>query len=103
MLRKSVGLFGLALMVVNTVACAQGGPSYSHIGDSLVSGIRLIDGLGNAPKENQDILIVDGNPLEDITVIGANSKWFDAEPPVQDVPPIRLIMKDGKVFKNTLR
>jgi imidazolonepropionase-like amidohydrolase len=50
-----------------------------------------------------DILIVDGNPLEDITVIGANEKWFDAEPRGQDVPSIRVIMKDGKVYKNTLR
>jgi len=50
-----------------------------------------------------DILIVDGNPLEDIMAIGANSKWFDAEPRGQDVPPIKLIMKDGKVFKNTLK
>jgi imidazolonepropionase-like amidohydrolase len=49
-----------------------------------------------------DILIVDGNPLEDIMAIGANSKWFDAEPRGQDVPPIKLIMKDGKVYKNTL-
>jgi len=49
-----------------------------------------------------DILIVDGNPLEDITVIGANEKWFDAEPRDQDVPTIRMIMKDGKIYKNTL-
>ena len=49
-----------------------------------------------------DILIVDGNPLEDIMAIGANDKWFDAEPRGQDVPPIKLIMKDGKVYKNTL-
>lgn len=49
-----------------------------------------------------DILIVDGNPLEDITVIGAREKWFDAEPREQDVPTIRVIMKDGKFYKNTL-
>ena len=36
-----------------------------------------------------DILIVDGNPLEDIMAIGANDKWFDAKPRGQDVPPIR--------------
>jgi imidazolonepropionase-like amidohydrolase len=50
-----------------------------------------------------DILIVDGNPLDDIAAIGANSQWFDAAPRGQDVPPIKLIMKDGKVFKNTLK
>ncbi len=49
-----------------------------------------------------DILIVDGNPLEDFTVIGANPKWFDAEPREQDIPTIRIIMKDGRIYKNTL-
>ena len=49
-----------------------------------------------------DLLIVDGNPLEDITTIGARDKWFDAEPRGQDVPSIRAIMKDGKFYKNTL-
>ncbi|WP_170357384.1 metal-dependent hydrolase family protein [Ruegeria arenilitoris] len=49
-----------------------------------------------------DILIVDGNPLEDITAIGAVDTWFDAEPRGQDVPSIRVIMKDGKFYKNTL-
>jgi len=49
-----------------------------------------------------DILIVDGNPVEDITVIGANEKWFDAPCHEQDFPTIRLIMKDGKIYKNTL-
>jgi imidazolonepropionase-like amidohydrolase len=49
-----------------------------------------------------DILIVDGNPLEDITVIGANSKYLDAAPREQGIKTIRLIMKDGKIYKNTL-
>ena len=49
-----------------------------------------------------DILIVEGNPLEDISAIGGNDKWFDAEPRGQDVPSIRVIMKDGKIYKNTL-
>ena len=49
-----------------------------------------------------DILVVDGNPLEDIMAIGANSKWFDAEPREADVPAIRMIMKDGVIYKNTL-
>jgi len=48
-----------------------------------------------------DILLVDGNPLEDITVIGAVDKWFDA-PPRDGVETIRIIMKDGVIFKNTL-
>jgi imidazolonepropionase-like amidohydrolase len=49
-----------------------------------------------------DILIVDGNPLEDITVIGGNPKYFDAEPRGEGIKTIRVIMKDGKVYKNTL-
>jgi imidazolonepropionase-like amidohydrolase len=49
-----------------------------------------------------DILLVEGNPLEDMTMIGANEKWFDAEPRGQDVMSINLIMKDGVIYKNTL-
>jgi len=48
-----------------------------------------------------DILLVDGNPLEDITVIGGNEKWFDAEPR-KGIETLRIIMKDGKIYKNTL-
>ena len=49
-----------------------------------------------------DILLVDGNPLEDISAIGGNPGWFNAEPRGEDVKNIRLIMKDGKIYKNTL-
>ncbi len=49
-----------------------------------------------------DILIVDGNPLEDIGVIGGNELWYDAEPRPRDIPTLRLIMKDGRIYKNTL-
>ncbi|MEE9175764.1 MAG: amidohydrolase family protein, partial [Thermodesulfobacteriota bacterium] len=49
-----------------------------------------------------DILLVDGNPLEDLTVIGASEKWFDA-PPREGVETIRLIMKDGVIYKNTIQ
>jgi len=49
-----------------------------------------------------DILLVDGNPLEDIAVIGGNKKWFDA--PVRDgIETMRIIMKDGMIYKNTLQ
>lgn len=49
-----------------------------------------------------DLLIVDGNPLKDITLIGGNEKWFDA--PVRDgIESMKLIMKDGVVYKNTLK
>ena len=49
-----------------------------------------------------DILIVDGNPIEDVTVIGAVDGWFSAPPRKAEVETIRVIMKDGKVYKNTL-
>jgi len=50
-----------------------------------------------------DILLVDGNPLKDITVIGGNSKLFDApDRKAGEIKTIRLIMKDGKIYKNTL-
>ncbi len=48
-----------------------------------------------------DLLLVDGNPLEDITVIGGSEKWFDA-PPRDGIATMRVIMKDGKIYKNTL-
>jgi imidazolonepropionase-like amidohydrolase len=50
-----------------------------------------------------DILIIDGNPLEDISVIGGNEKWFDADPEWKPIDTIQLIMKDGVIFKNTLQ
>ena len=50
-----------------------------------------------------DLLIVDGNPLEDITVIGGNDKWFDADPELKPIETINLIMKDGKIYKNTIQ
>jgi imidazolonepropionase-like amidohydrolase len=49
-----------------------------------------------------DILLVDGNPLKDITVIGGKNKWFSAEPRGPGIETIKLIMKDGKIYKNTL-
>jgi imidazolonepropionase-like amidohydrolase len=49
-----------------------------------------------------DILVVDGNPLEEISVVGGNPKWYDAEPRGPNIPTIRIIMKDGRIYKNTL-
>ena len=48
-----------------------------------------------------DLLLVDGNPLEDITVIGGNELWFEA-PERDGVETIRIIMKNGVIYKNTL-
>ena len=49
-----------------------------------------------------DILVLDGNPLKDLSVIGANPKWFDAEYRPNGVETIKVIMKDGKFYKNTM-
>ncbi len=49
-----------------------------------------------------DILIVDGNPLEDISVIGTGEEWFGAAPRPKSPETIRLIMKGGEIYKNTL-
>ena len=49
-----------------------------------------------------DILIVDGNPLEDITVLGGNKEWFNAKPRKRGIETIKLIMKNGTVYKNTI-
>jgi imidazolonepropionase-like amidohydrolase len=49
-----------------------------------------------------DILIVDGNPLEDLSVIGTQDRWFDGPDRPEGVETIRIIMKDGVIYKNTL-
>ncbi len=49
-----------------------------------------------------DILLVDGNPLEDITVIGGNTAWFDADPEWKPIETMNVVMKDGVIYRNTL-
>ena len=50
-----------------------------------------------------DILLIDGNPLEDITVIGGSKELFDApDRKAGEISTIDLIMKDGVIYKNTL-
>ena len=49
-----------------------------------------------------DLLVVDGNPLQDISVIGGQTAWFDAEPEWKPIETLKLIMKDGVIYKNTL-
>jgi len=49
-----------------------------------------------------DLLLVEGNPLEDITVIGGNTKWFDADPEYKLIPTIHIVMKDGKIYRNEI-
>jgi imidazolonepropionase-like amidohydrolase len=54
------------------------------------------------PGAYADLLIVDGNPLEDIGAIGGTDKWFDADPEWKPIETIRLIMLSGAIYKNTL-
>jgi imidazolonepropionase-like amidohydrolase len=50
-----------------------------------------------------DILLIDGNPLEDITLLGGTPDQFTAaDRQAGDIPAMVLIMKDGKIYKNTL-
>ena len=50
-----------------------------------------------------DILLIDGNPLEDITLIGGSKELFDApDRKPGEVPAMHLIMKDGVIYKNNL-
>ena len=62
------------------------------------------DGAIGAIEEGAyaDILIVDGNPLEDITVIGGNEVWMKSPLREGGIETMRVIMKDGKIYKNTL-
>ncbi len=49
-----------------------------------------------------DIILVDGNPLKDITVIGGTDKWFDADPEFKLIPTIHLVMKGGNIYRNEI-
>ena len=49
-----------------------------------------------------DLLLLDGNPLEDFSVVGASDKWLDSPPRPASPETIRIIMKDGVFYKNTL-
>lgn len=49
-----------------------------------------------------DILLLDGNPLEDFSVVGTGDQWFGADPRPESPETIKLIMKDGVIYKNTL-
>ena len=55
------------------------------------------------PGAYADILLIDGNPLEDITLLGASALMFEAsERQAGDIPAMDLIMKDGMIYKNEL-
>jgi imidazolonepropionase-like amidohydrolase len=51
-----------------------------------------------------DLLLVDGNPLKDIGVInGGYKEWYSQpDPATAPIKTIQVIMKEGKIYKNTL-
>ena len=49
-----------------------------------------------------DILLLDGNPLEDFSIVGTGDTWFGADKRPESPETIKLIMKDGVIYKNTL-
>jgi len=49
-----------------------------------------------------DLILVDGNPLEDITVLGGTDKWWDADPEYILIPTIQLVMKGGHIYRNEI-
>ncbi len=91
-------LFGNHAMLVAATSAAGELMSYSGKANPYLEGPLGVIREG----AYADILVVDGNPLEDISVIGGNEKWYDAEPRARDIPTIRIIMKDGVIYKNTL-
>ncbi|MHA3980954.1 metal-dependent hydrolase family protein [Halovulum sp. GXIMD14794] len=91
-------LFGNHSMLVAATSAAGELMAYSGRANPYLEGpLGVIEEGAYA-----DILIVDGNPLEDISVIGGSEKWYDAAPRPRDIPTIRMIMKDGEVYKNTM-
>ncbi len=56
---------------------------------TLLTNVHIFDGLNEARIENANVL-VEGNPVEDVTVL------------VDYANNIDLIMKDGVIYKNAL-
>jgi imidazolonepropionase-like amidohydrolase len=52
------------------------------------------------PGAQADLLLIDGNPLEDISLVGADSSWWDAA--TDEITNMPLVMKGGVIFRNRL-
>ncbi|NMP17870.1 amidohydrolase family protein, partial [Thalassotalea sp. Y01] len=50
-----------------------------------------------------DLILVDGNPLKDLSVIGGNDKWFDADPEYKKIDTLHIVMKDGVIYRDELK
>jgi imidazolonepropionase-like amidohydrolase len=49
-----------------------------------------------------DIILVDGNPIEDIALLGAAPEMFGVPRETISIPTIPFVMKGGKILRNTL-
>jgi imidazolonepropionase-like amidohydrolase len=49
-----------------------------------------------------DIILVDGNPIEDISLLGAAPKMFGAPRETISIPTIPFVMKGGSIYHNEL-
>jgi imidazolonepropionase-like amidohydrolase len=50
-----------------------------------------------------DLLLVDGNPLEDISVIGGRENWYaQPDPATHPIETLEVIMKEGVIYKDSL-
>ena len=58
--RFYVALFSTAFGLSAFGHTARSQAKYAHTGPTIISGIRVIDGLGNAPRENRDALVSGG-------------------------------------------
>ncbi len=58
--RFYAALFSAAFCLLAFGDTAWSQAKYAHTGPTIISGVRVIDGLGNVPRENQDILLADG-------------------------------------------
>ena len=78
-----------------------------------ITGLQAVPGMGpgsgttlTSPENEEgalaDILVVDGNPLEDMKVLGGQDKWFTDKETPKPIETLRVIMKDGVIYKNTL-
>jgi len=61
----------LSINAFDSTSIAQDGPRYSHTGPTLITGVRVIDGLGGKPNDNQDIVLIEGK-IASIGPAGAN-------------------------------
>ena len=52
------------------------------------------------PGAQADLLLIDGNPLEDIGLVGGDSAWWDAS--TNEIATMPLVMKGGVIFRNRL-